>query len=73
MSELWTVEFSLTMQDVVGSNTPSVDGEMLVRGYDIFDVLEKANNRLGKFNSDGVIIHGASRYGFEKKGAKENG
>ena len=71
MSELWTVEFSLMMQDV-GSSTPSVDGEMLVRGHDIFDVLEKAKDRLDKFNYDGVIIHGASRCGFEKKGAKEN-
>lgn len=71
MSELWTVEFSLMMQDV-GSSTPSVDGEMLVRGHDIFDVLEKAKDRLGKFNYDGIIIHGASRCGFEKKGEKEN-
>ena len=68
MSELWTVEFSLTMQDVAESSTPSVDGEMLVRGYDIFDVLEKAKNRLCKFNYDGVIIHGASRCGLGKKG-----
>lgn len=72
MSELWTVKFSLTMQDVIGSSTPSVDGEMLVRGYDIFDVLEKARGRLGKFGYDGLVIHGASSCGFEKKGAKEN-
>lgn len=71
MSELWTVEFSLMMQDV-GSSTPSIDGEMLVRGHDIFDVLEKAKDRLGKFNYDGIIIHGASRCGLEKKGVKEN-
>lgn len=72
MSELWTVEFSLTMQDVVGSSTPSVDGEILVRGHDIFDVLEKARGRLSKFGYDGLVIHGASRCGLEKKGAKEN-
>ena len=72
MNELWTVEFSLMMQDIVGSSTPSVDGKMLVRGHDVFDVLEKANNRLGKFNYDSVIIHGAIRCISEKKGAKEN-
>lgn len=72
MDELWTVEFGLLMRDVVDSDTPSVDGEMLVRGYDIFDVLEKAKKRLEGFGYDGVIIHGASSCGFDKKGAKEN-
>lgn len=72
MSELWTVEFSLTMRDVVGDNTPSIDGEIVVRGYDIFDVLDKARDRLSKFGYDGVVIHGANRSGFEKKGEKEN-
>ena len=72
MSELWTVEFSLMMEDVAESNTPSVDGEMLVRGHDIFDVLERAKDRLNKFGYDGFFIHGASRCGLEKKGAKEN-
>lgn len=72
MSELWSVKFSLMMQDVIGSSTPSVDGEMLVRGHDIFDVLEKARGRLSKFGYDGLIIHGASRCGLKKKGEKEN-
>lgn len=71
MSELWTVEFSLMMQNVAESSTPSVDGEMLVRGHDIFDVLEKARGRLSKFGYDGLIIHGASRCGLEKKGETE--
>lgn len=72
MNELWNVEFSLLMRDVVKSDTPSVDGEMLVRGLDIFDVLEKAKKRLAGFGYDNVIIHSASRFGFNKKGVKEN-
>ena len=66
MSELWSVEFSLVMQDVVDSDTPSIDGEMLVRGRDIFEVLEKATNKLSSFGYDGFIIHGANRNNFEK-------
>lgn len=73
MSELWTVEFSLIMQDVTDSDTPSIDGEMLVRGRDIFEVLEKATNKLSAFGYDGQIIHGANRSNFEKtKGETEN-
>ena len=70
MSELWTVEFSLIMRDY-GDCTPSIDGEMLVRGHDIFDVLEKAKDRLNTFGFDHVNIHGASRCGLEKKGETE--
>ena len=68
MNELCTVEFSLTMQDLIENCTPSVDGVIVVRGHDIFDVLEKADKRLKTFGYDSVIIHGASRDGFEKKG-----
>lgn len=71
MSELWTVEFSLMMKDLEIC-TPSVDGELLVRGTDIFDVLAKARERLNTFGFDHMTIHGANRCGFEKKGAKEN-
>ena len=73
MSELWSVEFSLVMDNIVDTDTPSVDGELVVRGTDIFDVLKKAKNRLHTFGYDHVIIHGATRSGFEHgKGAKEN-
>ena len=65
MGELWTVEFSLTMINF-DDCTPSVDGEMLVRGTDIFDVLEKAKNRLNTFGFDHVVIHGANLCGFKK-------
>lgn len=71
MDELWTVEFSLLMRDVAKSDTPSVDGEMLVRGHVIFDVLEKAKQWLAGFGYDNVIIHDASRCGFDKKGRRE--
>lgn len=71
MDELWTVEFNLLMRDIVKSDTPSVNGEMLVRGHDIFDVLEKAKKWLAGFGYDNVIIHGASRCGFDKKGRRE--
>ena len=70
MSELWSVEFSLVSRGVTESDTPSIDGEIVVRGYDIFDVLDKADKRLKTFGYDGVIIHGANRSGFEKKGEK---
>ena len=70
MKELWSVEFSLISRDVIESDTPSIDGEIVVRGCDIFDVLDKAEKRLKTFGYDGVIIHGANRSGFEKKGAK---
>ena len=73
MNELWAVEFSLMMRDVIGNDTPSIDGEILVRGRDIFVVLEKAKNRLKTFGYDGLIIHGASRSDLEKtKGETEN-
>ena len=67
--ELWTVEFNLMVNDLE-SFTPSIDGEMLVRGTDIFDVLEKARGRLSKFGFDQVTIHGANRSGFDRKGGK---
>lgn len=72
MKELWSVEFSLVMRDVIENDTPSIDGEIVVRGYDIFDVLDKARDRLSKFGYDSVVIHGANRSGYEKKGEKEN-
>lgn len=67
MDELWAVEFNLSMRDI-DSYTPSVDGEIVVRGTDIFDVLEKAKGRLNMFGFDYLVIHGANRCGFEKKG-----
>ena len=73
MSELWAVEFSLVMGEVLGNDIPSIDGEMVIRGTDIFDVLQKATDRLNTFGFNNVIIHGANRSGFEKKGEKENG
>jgi len=72
VGEFWTVEFSLLMQDVIKSDTPSVDGEMLIRGSNIFEVLEKAKRRLFGFDYDRVIIHGAWRGVPGKKGVKEN-
>ena len=73
LNELWAVEFSLMMQDVVVNDTPSIDGEILVRGNSIFNVLEKAKNKLRTFGYDRLIIHGASRSNFEKtKGETEN-
>lgn len=71
MNELWTVEFSLLMRDVTTSDTPSVDGEMLVWGHDVFDVLEKAKQRLAGFGYDNVVIHGTNRCGFDKEGRRE--
>ena len=72
MGEFWTVEFSLLMQDVIKSDTPSVDGEMLIRGSNIFEVLEKAKRRLFGFDYDRVIIHAVWRDGFEKGGSNQN-
>lgn len=71
MDELWRVEFSLTM-DSPEDVTPGIDGEILIRGSDIFDVLAKARKRLSTFGYDHVILHGANRSGYEKKGEKEN-
>lgn len=74
MSELWLVEFSLVMKDITEkTSTPGIDGEVIVRGYDIFDVLDKARSKLNTFGFDDVIIHSAHRGGYDKKGAKENG
>ena len=67
MDELWTVEFCLTMQDIEDP-TPSVDGELIVRGHDIFKVLDIAKARLGEFGFDHIVINCATRCGFEKKG-----
>lgn len=64
MDELWTVEFSLTMIDF-GCSTPGASGELFVRGTDIFDVLEKAKNRLAVFGFDHMNICGAKRCGQE--------
>ena len=68
MSELWLVEFRLVMKDIKETCTPCIDGEVVVRGYDIFDVLDKARSKLNTFGFDDVIIHS----GYNKKGAKEN-
>lgn len=64
MNELWwTVEFTLMM-----SNTedlaPCIDGEMTIRGTDIFDVLDKASDRLKNFGYDRYVVHKV--YGKEK-------
>ena len=64
--ELWSVEFNLCMNDVE-SSVPSIDGEMLVRGKDIFEVLEKAREQLKKFGFDHFAIHGAD-HGLIRKG-----
>ena len=64
--ELWVVKFSLFMNDV-GKDVPSVRGDMLVRGSDIFKVLEEAQDRLKNFGFDQVVINGAD-HGFKKKG-----
>lgn len=64
--ELWEVKFSLLMNDV-GKDIPSVDGRMLVRGSNIFDILEKAQDRFKNFGFDYATIHGAD-HGFKKKG-----
>lgn len=73
MDELWAVEFSLMMRDVISNDNPSIDGEILVRGRDIFDVLEKAKKKLSTFGYDCLVIHGASRSNFEKtKGETDN-
>ena len=71
--ELWTVEFSLSMNDIE-KDVPNIDGEMLVRGNDIFDVLDKAEEQLKKFGFDHYVVHGANREGyiFRKKKEKEN-
>jgi hypothetical protein len=68
MKELWSVEFSLAMKDFVESDTPGIDGEILVKGDDIYEALEKARYRLNKLGYDDIIIHSAIRSGFEKKG-----
>ena len=71
MDELWEVEFSLMMK-LVEHCTPSLDGELLVRGTDIFDVLDKAKDKLNTFGFDFVTIHGANRCGLERKNEKED-
>ena len=63
---LWVVKFSLFMNDV-GKDVPSVRGDMLVRGSDIFKVLEEAQDRLKNFGFDQAVIDGAD-HGFKKKG-----
>ena len=71
MDELWIVKFCLMMRDV-GHCTPSLDGELFVRGADIFDVLDKAKNKLNTFGFDHVIVHGANCYSFKRNNEKEN-
>lgn len=67
MNELWTVEFHLCMRDF-NNDTPALDGELIVRGNDIFDVLDKAKNRLAELGFDYIEINRADRTDYEKKG-----
>lgn len=60
MKKLWSVEFSLAMQNFVESDMPSIYGQLLVRGNDITDAIERAKYKLNKLGYDEAIIHGAN-------------
>lgn len=66
MDELWEVEFHAAMKDCEHP-TPGLDGELIVRGTDIFDVLEKAKAQISRFGFDHITINCATRYGFERE------
>ena len=70
MDELWEVEFHVSMENL-GCPTPGLDGELIVRGTDIFDVLEKAKARISSFGFDHMTINCATRCGFELKKREE--
>lgn len=61
MDDWWNVDFSLTACDVIDECVPRIDGRMTVLGTDIFDVLEKAREKLKIFGFDNITLHGATR------------
>lgn len=58
MEELWLVNFHAEMNDLENS-APALDGKLRVNGTDIFDVLNKAKERISQFGFDRMVIHGA--------------
>lgn len=59
MKELWVVNFHGKMIDVINDPTPAIDGELVVRGNGIQNVIITAEQRLEMFGFDGVQILGA--------------
>ena len=56
--EIWAVDFSLEMEDIT-EGCPDLTGTLFVWGHDIFDVLEKAREKLKSFGFDRIVIKGA--------------
>lgn len=57
MSELWMVNFHAEMSDIE-KDVPVLDGKLLVNGTDIFEVLEKARDKIKEFGFDRMVING---------------
>lgn len=73
MKDLWAVEFTLMMNDVICSDAPVIYGKIHVRAHNIFDALGEAKSRLSVYGYDRLIIDGARRCDPEKtKGETEN-
>ena len=64
--EMWAVDFSLEMEDVT-EGCPVLTGTLCVWGHDIFNVLEKATEKLKSFGFDRIIITGAHDSKDDKK------
>ena len=59
--DYWSVSFQLIMDDITKSECPCITGDIVVRGKNIFEVLQTANIKLKSFGYDRTIIDKAKR------------